>query len=442
MLFKLRDGAVDPPRAERYWSLRYQPKSSATAEEAEAESIERLDEAVRDRLESEVPLGVLLSGGVDSSAVVAMARRHISGPLRTFSIGFREASHNELPHARAVAERYATEHEEFIVEPRAAEAIERIVWHFDEPFADASALPTFHLCEMTRRRVTVALAGDGGDESFVGYERYRGLPKLRRFERIPRAVRAGLIRPMARLAGRVANGSAFFEKLSLANEISLSDFERRYLAYLTVFHEGMKARLLPGGAMTPDALEWSIRAMRESDAVEPFDRMMACDVATYLPGDLLVKVDRMSMANSLEVRSPFLDDRLMEFAARLPAEIKAPGGELKGLLKRALEPHLPREVLHRPKQGFGVPLDRWFREDLNDMLRDALLGDRARARGLFAMDYVARLIDDHSTGRFRHSHRLWALLVFELWARAHLDRTPSAESPSVEEIAHRTTPSP
>jgi asparagine synthase (glutamine-hydrolysing) len=417
-------------RRERYWQLSYEPKTRFEEGEAREAVVRHLDEAVQVRLESEVPLGILLSGGVDSSAVVAMARRHIAGPLRTFSIGFREETHNELPYARMVAERYATEHEEFIVEPDAIEVLPDLVWHFDEPFADSSALPTYYLSRMTRRHVTVALNGDGGDESFAGYERYRGLPIVRKFERIPRALRARLVSPIAGAGARLMPRNAFFEKLAMLNEISLADFERHYLAYLTIFHARMKNRLVAtnGAGMHPDAIDWTLGEMRKSDARAEIDRMMACDVATYLPGALLVKADRMAMAASLEGRSPFLDHKLMEFAARLPAEIKAPGGELKGLLKRALEPHLPREVLYRPKQGFGVPLDDWFRGKLNAYLKDQLLSERARARGFFRMGYVERLIDEQTTGRSRHAHRLWTLLMFELWAQRFMDEFGAAKA--------------
>ena len=425
----LMDCRRDSPaevRRERYWSLSYEPKTPLGEEEAKAALLEKLDDAVRARLESEAPLGILLSGGVDSSAVVAMARRHVTGTLRTFSIGFQEDSHNELPFARQVAQRYATQHEEFVVKPDAVAILPRLVWHFDEPFADSSALPTYYLAEMTRRHVTVALAGDGGDESFAGYERYRGLSIVQRFERLPRFVRAGLVAPAAALGTKLFPGSSFFDKLRMLNDISLADFDRHYLAYLTIFQRAMKERLWASSPdlLEPDALEWSLAEMRKSDAVSDVDRMMACDVATYLPGALLVKVDRMTMAHGLEVRSPFLDHHLMEFAARLGGELKAPGGELKRLLKAALEPHLPREVLDRPKQGFGVPLGEWFRGDLQPLLRDQLLGPAAQGRGLFRRAAVERLIDEHVTGRFRHAHRLWALLTFELWAQTFMD--PSA----------------
>lgn len=425
----------EPFREQRrtYWSLNYEPKLQISEEAAREAVIEKLDEAVADRLESEVPLGILLSGGVDSSAIVAMARRHIAGPMSTFSIGFREQTHNELPHARKVAERYETDHEEFIVEPNAIDVLPQIVWHADEPFGDSSALPTFYLAQMTRRHVTVALGGDGGDESFAGYERYRGLPLVRRFSNVPRVIRAAAM-PALDLASRLAPGSAFFDKAVLLNEISLMDADREYIAYLTIFHRRMKERLLaPEFAGRPadsdDALQWTLDKLAASDARESVDRKMATDIATYLPGALLVKADRMTMAASLEVRSPFLDHRLMEFAAGLPPDIKYPGGELKGLLKRALEPHLPHEIMYRPKQGFGVPLNDWFRGELKGLLYESLLGSRARARGIFNMKYVERLLAEHTSGRYHHAHRLWLLLVFEIWAQTFLDPASAPTGP-------------
>lgn len=421
------------PRVKRYWRVGYQPKLKLSDEEAAEAVVEKLDEAVQARLESEVPLGILLSGGVDSSAIVAMARRHVAGSLKTFSIGFDEATYNEAPFARKVAERYETEHEEFTVQADAISVLPKMVWHFDEPFADSSALPTFYLARMTRRHVTVALAGDGGDESFAGYQRYAGLPIVRNYERVPRPLRSMLVSPLAAAGSRIFPRSSFFEKLEVLNSISLADFEHHYIAYLSFFHRGTKQRLwgLSPDLLKPDAVEWTVDEMHKSDATCDVDRMMACDIATYLPGALMAKVDRMAMANSLEVRAPFLDHRLMEFAARLPGEQKMPDGNLKGLLKRAMEPYLPREVIYRPKQGFGVPLDAWFRADLNGLLREQLLGDRARARGFFKIATVERLIDEQTTGRARHSHRLWALLVFELWAQTFLD-PPSPPSGPLE----------
>lgn len=410
-------------RSGRYWRLNYEPKVAITREAALEQTRDHLDRAVARRLESEVPLGVLLSGGIDSSSIVALARRHITGTLRTFSIGFEEASHNELPWARQVAQRYATEHEEFIVRPEALSVLPRLVWHADEPFGDSSALPVWYLAEMTRRHVTVALGGDGGDESFAGYERYAEIPLVAAYGSLPRSLRAGVLGPLTGALHRIAPQSVFLYKLQWLNEMTLSAPEEQYAAWLTIFSRGILNWLwaAPPAALEPSPAAWLAAAAGQSDAREPVDRKMACDIATYLPGDLLLKIDRMSMAHGLEVRCPFLDRDLMEFAARLPAGLKFPDGELKGLLKEAVAPLLPRALLDRPKQGFGVPLTKWFRKELKRLPEDILLGERAAARGLFYPKAVRALIDQHRSGRVNHAHRLWTLIAFELWARTFLD---------------------
>ena len=409
----------------RYWRLDYEPK----LEIGEGEAIERiraeLDEAVRVRLESEVPLGCLLSGGVDSSAVVAMMRRHVSGPLRTFSIGFEEKTHDELQYARIVAEKFSTIHEEFVVRPDAIETLPLIAWHADEPFGDSSALPTWHVSAITRRQVTGALNGDGGDESFAGYPRYRGVALINRYARLPTALRRHLMGPAAGALADLFPRAAVFEKLESLNRMTLLDPAHAYAEYLTIIREAQK-RKLAGEFLRPLAdrdSTWPIlEAWHRPGIRADLDRKLASDVESYLSGDLLVKMDRMAMAHGLETRSPLLDHRLMELAARLPAGLKMKDGQLKYLLKKAMEPELPKEILYRPRQGFGVPLGAWFRGPLAEVLRETLLGDRARARGFFNVEYVGKLIEDHNARRQNHEHRLWMLLVFETWCRTFLDR--------------------
>lgn len=426
-----RAGGVPEIHAEKYWRLSYQPKLHVGAEEAEEQVRGHLERAVAARLESEAPLGVLLSGGIDSSSIVALASRHVTGKLMTFSIGFEESSHNELPFARRIARRYETDHHEYIVRPEALNVLPQVVWHADEPFGDASALPTYYLAELTRRHATVALGGDGGDESFAGYERYRTLPILSAYGRLPRALRAGPLRSAIRAARGRAPDSTFLSKLSLLNEMTLQGPERQYSAFLTIFPSLFTEMIWngPKEALSPSPVEWLEGAMRESDATESIDRKMACDIATYLPGDLLLKIDRMAMAHGLEVRCPFLDRELMEFAARLPGALKFPGGELKGLLKDAMADLLPEELIDRPKQGFGVPLNRWFRKELRRLPEAVLLGERARARGIFRPEGVRRLIEQHQTEAFNHAHRLWALIGFELWAQTYLDPAGAPQGP-------------
>lgn len=417
----------------KYWNLEYEPKRNLTEDEAREQTLEQLDEAVRIRLESEVPLGCLLSGGIDSSAVVAFMRRHISGPLRTFSIGFEEKSHNELPYARIIAEKFETLHEEFIVRPDAVEVLPRLVWHFDEPYSDSSGLPSYYVSEITRRQVTVALNGDGGDESFAGYTRYRGVPIFSRYDKIPAFLRRSVIGPLARGLRRMAPNWTLAEKLDYLNEFSLLPTDLAYAQYMLIFRDYQKPTLYSPAMrqrLGPRyALARMLRYFNDPALKNDLDRKIYSDIMTYLPGDLLVKMDRMTMAHGLEGRSPFLDHKLMEFAARLPETIKFRDRTLKYILKKALEPILPHEILYRPKQGFGVPLGAWFKNQLQDFLRDMLLSEKAARRDFFDPVYVKSLIDDHATGRQNHHHRLWSLLCFEIWCRTFLDRPNPAQGP-------------
>lgn len=431
-----RGGGTPEIQSEPYWELRYEPKEKLSPEEAEEGVRELLDRAVGRRLESEVPLGILLSGGVDSSSIVASARQHVSGALRTFSIGFDEKGYNELPYARKVAALFGTEHEELIVRPKTLEILPELAWHADEPFGDSSALPTYDLARMTRQHVTVALGGDGGDESFAGYKRYEVHPALAFLGKLPEGFRAKFLRAVIRMARRNRRSSRFFSRVEQANELSLQTLEAQYSAWLRVFPDAFLRPLWKGGdSVWERGLDiLTTEALRRSDAGSDIDRKMACDVATYLPGDLLHKIDRMSMAHGLEVRCPFLDRELMEFAARLPGGMKFPGGELKGLLKDAMEERLPRELLDRPKKGFSVPLSRWFRKDLKDLPAGVLLSERARGRGLFDEGAIQLLIDQHQKGVYDHAHRLWLLIEFEAWAQTFLDPTeaPAGPVPAIE----------
>lgn len=421
-------------RQERYWNLHYEPKSRVRLEEAIEQGVTLLDEAVKIRLMSEVPLGCFLSGGVDSSTVVAFMRRHVTGPLRTFSIGFEEEKFNELPYARQVAKQFETEHHEMIVRPDALECVARLAWHFDEPFADSSAIPTYYLAKMTRRHVVVALNGDGGDESFAGYVRYLGFPALRAYERIPRLLRRLWAHPLT-VASRLFSSSAKLELWNYVNRVSLMPFQSRYVQMMVIFRDYQKRELFLNrhrhrlnGPMA-DSEFLTEATMLNGTAIEPIDRMMFADVMLYLPGALLPKVDRTTMAVSLEGRSPLLDTILMEWAARLPADIKFPDGQLKYLLKQIARRFFTDEFLNRPKQGFGVPIGLWFRTTLRGLLEDFLLSERSRNRGFFEPSYVKRIVDQHVSGAQNHAHRLWTLLMFEAWARTFLDRSDPLAGP-------------
>lgn len=426
-----RNGSLSEPQ--RFWRLEYEPKSAMGEEEAAERVLAELDEAVKIRLESEVPLGCLLSGGIDSSAVVALMRRHNSGTLRTFSIGFDEERYNELPYARQIAGRFDTCHEEMVVRPNAMEVMSKVVWHLDEPMADPSAIPTWYVSEMCRKHLTVALNGDGGDESFAGYSRYRPMPLVERFGKLPASFRKHGVGAAAAALGRIFPESVQVERLRRLNDISLGGEGTPYTDGMAVFRDPQRRELCRGGILEDqtdaDPLGWLRGHYLGGDARHFVDRQLQCDLAGYLPGDLLVKMDRMSMAHGLEGRSPFLDKKFMQVVARLPGDFKLREGQLKWILKRALNGILPDEILFRKKKGFSVPLADWFKGSLRDLSHDLLLGSRCRDRGMFNGRYVARLLTEHQAGKANHEHRLWALLCFEVWCRNFLDAANPAEGP-------------
>ena len=425
----LRDGRLD---VRRWWDVRFLPKRTESEPELEARLLHLLDESVRLRMISDVPLGALLSGGVDSSLVVALMTRAGAGRVRTFSIGFEEERYDELPYARVVARHLGTEHEDLVVRPDAAALVPRLVWHYGEPFADSSALPTFLLSEMTRRSVTVALGGDGGDESFAGYDRYRAAMLAGFSDVLPRFVRravAGAAAPFAVAGGPKSlpyRAHRFLEVLS-------RDPRRRYAAWIVYFDLQRKLELC-----TPEYLEAHARqdsldlldeAFARSDAPSLVEGAQHFDLQLYLPDDLLVKVDVASMAHALEVRSPLLDHRVVEFAASLPERLKLRGRVQKRILKRISRDLLPPSILERRKMGFGVPIDRWLRNELRDMAGDVLLSPRALQRGYFRPERVRALFEGHVSGRTVEHFRLWNLLMLELWHREYVDQPVSIEPP-------------
>jgi len=410
------------PVVSSYWHLRFAPDAHV----AEGEWVERLraqlTDAVRCHMVSDVPIGAFLSGGVDSSSVVALMAQASSAPIRTFSIGFDETDFDELRFARQVAARYGTDHYELVVKPNALDILPKLAWHFDEPFADSSAIPTYYVSKITREHVTVALSGDGGDESFAGYRRYaRALALHERFDRGP----ARLTRPLLRLAAGLLPVGAPGQ--ALTGLLGAGPLERYYRLVTYQRRETLRrllCRELADLARTaPDPAAFS-RLASEGDAPDYVSTLQQIDIATYLPGDILAKVDRMSMAVSLESRVPLLDHRLMEFVATIPSTLKLRNGRGKYLLQRAMAQDLPSEILTRTKMGFGVPLGAWLRRELRDMARDVLLGVRARQRGIFRASEVEALLATHDTGRRDCSARLWSLICFELWMRQWVDRSP------------------
>jgi asparagine synthase (glutamine-hydrolysing) len=362
-----------------------------------------------------------------------MMRRHVGGSLRTFSIGFSDQKFNELTYARQVATQFETDHQEFVVEPDAAQSLGLLAWHFDEPFADSSALPTYYLSKMTRQHVTVALNGDGGDESFAGYERYRGIPWLNCFSRTPAAVRSTCNAMVNALTAALpANGR--LEAAQNVTRMSLMDEDRQYVEYMVRFREAQKRQLFTGEFLgqltgTRESELLTSNFMHSIGSLSAIDRKMAADIEFYLPGALLPKVDRMTMANSLEGRSPLLDHKLMEFAARLSPDLKLRNNTLKYLLKKAALTFFPETFVNRPKQGFEVPLAEWLRGPLRGTVQELLSETSIARRGILNPKYVRRLVGEHE-GRVRnHHYRIWSLLMFEAWARTFIDRADPLAGP-------------
>jgi asparagine synthase (glutamine-hydrolysing) len=418
---ELRDGHVEMGR---YWKLRYTPKRKMCMADAIAELHLRLTEAVRLRLVSDVPLGAFLSGGVDSTAVVIHMAQLMDRPVRTFSVGFGTKSFDERPFARIVAERYGTEHTELMVESPVADILSRLVWHYDEPFGDSSAVPSYLISELTRQHVTVVLNGDGADESFAGYDWYKMDRLMQRGEVVPLTVRQGFANLMRRLPAHWKKKKALWKLARLAEVMALSP-SRRYAQWVEHFGPEARRRLFTDAFVDslkdsdPDVLFSS--AFADSDAEDWLDVVLETDVNLYLADDLLVKMDRAMMAHSLEGRSPFLDHVLMEFAATLPVSLKQAWGQKKRILKASLRGRVSDALLDRPKMGFSVPVGEWFRSDLREMAYDVLLSPRCFQRGYFAPGSIDKLLNEHSMGDVDHGAKLWDLLMLELWHRTFMD---------------------
>ena len=407
---------------EQYWDFKFEPAESRKPEDYIEELRELLNESVRLRLISDVPLGAFLSGGIDSSTVVALMARQMNQPVKTFSIGFHEDSYNELKYARLTAKKLGTDHHEFFVTPQICDIIDDLIWHFDEPFADPSAIPTFMVSKLARDHVTVALSGDGGDELFAGYTHYVVQQSRRTVSSLPKALREGVMRPLSYHLPHGAWGRNFLHNISL-------DPIDRYLDSLSYFTQlGRKALYTPEFMSALPSTDGVAQRFREYASrvktSDPLDRFLYIDGKTYLPGDILTKVDRMSMATSLEVRVPLLDHKLIDFVTKVPASLKLAGTETKYLLKHVARDLIPAEILDRPKQGFGIPLEQWINRQLRDQIRDMLNEPRTRQRGYVNYDYVDLILNEHHKGRRDHSQSLWSLLILELWHRRYIDPSP------------------
>lgn len=407
-------------RVERYWKcdLAHEVPISKPAAIEQLRAL--LEDSVRLRLQADVPLGAFLSGGVDSSLICAIAQGQRDEPVRTFSIGFPVKDFDETHYAQMVADALGTTHQRFEVAPSGVDIIDKLVWHYDEPLGDSSAVPTWYLSELTRREVTVALSGDGGDELFAGYDRYRALWMTRQLDRalpIRRMLGADWIQRLpdsTRQRSLIRRGKRFCEALGQPPA-------RRYMAWIQIFPERLRAEMysdamvaqLPGD----DPFEFFHSAWKRVGDRDVVSCASLADLQTYLPCDLMSKVDIASMAHGLEVRQPMLDYRIVEFAASLPVGLKFRGGRGKLLLADAFADRIPRAIWKRPKMGFGVPIADWFRGPLRPMTHDLLLSSDARTGAYLRREIVARLVEDHETGRVNHCYRLWNLLVLEKWLR-------------------------
>lgn len=411
---------------ERYWLPDFSKKIKITEEEAIHETTRILRESTKLRMISEVPLGAFLSGGVDSSTVVALMAQESSGPVKTFSIGFEEQDFSELKYAKRVAEHVGAEYNEFVVRPNALEILPTLVEHYGEPYADSSAIPTYYVAKETRKHVTVALNGDGGDESFAGYERYAAMKIADTYRGVPSFVRKALVEtPISLLPTSELKRSRLRDAKRFLQAANLSTSER-YFRWMSTFNRDAKKEFY-----TPE-FEAFLGSMNASRALDNWfesvngsgmlDITMLVDQMTYLPNDLLVKVDIATMANSLEARSPFLDHNVIEFAASLPESLKMRRFETKSLLKKVAARLVPKEGIYRRKMGFGVPVGKWFRSEMKGFVRGVLLSERALNRGVVRANVLKRYVEEHTSGERDHAFQIWTLLMLELWYQRFIDQ--------------------
>lgn len=410
----------------RYWSPPYAEEPvDWPVTKWQSELRDALTEAVRLRMRSDVPLGAFLSGGIDSTIITGLMQQLSEKPVHSFSIGFPVKQFDETSFAREAAAHLGTDHHEMIVEPSALDSLPKLIWHYDEPFADSSAIPMMALSEMTRQHVTVALSGDGGDELFAGYDRYRAVQLAARFDRLPRALRAICTSRLWQALPASVEQKSFRRRVKRFLAAIGEPPERRYLTWISIFDQHRRDALYTDefreqlhGHDAADVIVDAYAACENRDFVT---RTTCVDVQTYLPCDILTKVDIASMSHSLECRSPFLDHRVVELAAQMPLSLKRRGKQGKTILTDTFADLVPSSIQRRKKMGFGVPLDHWFRDELKPLLHDMLLDSTALSRGYFREETIRSLIDEHTTRQWDHSYRLWSLLCFELWQRMYLD---------------------
>ncbi|MFV0444114.1 MAG: asparagine synthase (glutamine-hydrolyzing) [Planctomycetaceae bacterium] len=409
----------------RFADERLRESASWTNETWRQRVRDTLTDSVRLRMRSDVPIGAFLSGGIDSTIISGLMQSLSDRPIHTFSIGFPIKKFDERQYAREAAKRIGTEHHEFLVDPSAIAMLPQIIWQYDEPFGDSSAIPTMYLSKVTRNVVTVALSGDGGDELFAGYERYQAVRLAQRFDWLPRPLRKFVAADLWQTIPTSTEQKSIGRRIKrFAHALGL-DPERRYLRWIGIFDEQQRRQLYTSDFRESlsgfDSAELILNAYEQAPGRDLVTRTTAADVLTYLPCDILTKVDIASMTYSLEARSPFLDHHVAELAARMPLHLKQDGGRGKLILVEAFRDLLPQSIQTRRKMGFGVPIDHWFRKELQGLLRDTLQSTTARERGILDSAAVDRLIDEHVSGGWDHSYRLWNLVCLELWCRMFLD---------------------
>jgi asparagine synthase (glutamine-hydrolysing) len=421
-------------KIEKYWKLDFAPMQENKIDLHELCDRVRmgLEESVKLRLISDVPLGAFLSGGMDSSLIVGIMAKLGHQPVKTFSIGFEEKEFDELRFARIVSKHFSTEHHEFIVRPNAIEILPELVWYYNEPFADSSAIPTYYVAKMTKDFVKVVLTGDAGDENFAGYPRYLRSKWVSWFTKLPETMRKDWMPPLIRRMASFHWRKKTFNRLADFLELLCSNQARNYAEQIKIFNakerSGIYTQEMVHALEHIDPLDYLVEKYEENETADLLNKLLYLDIHSYLPEDLLVKVDIATMANSLEARVPFLDHQFMEFIAQIPSQLKLRGSRTKFILKKAFSDFLPPDISKRRKMGFGVPVSRWIRRELRDYVYDVLLDRRTLHRGYFKKEGIERLLEEHRSLRYDHSAKIWALLFLEIWFRIFIDQKSDAVS--------------
>ncbi|MCE9556458.1 MAG: asparagine synthase (glutamine-hydrolyzing) [Planctomycetes bacterium] len=423
-----------------YWQPDFNRQSTLGRDELCRQMAERLDESVRLRLRSDVPLGAFLSGGIDSTAIVGLMQRHMERRVQTYTMGFPVSGYDETPFAQVAADHLKSDHHVFQMQPASVSILPTLTWHFDEPFADSSAIPTYYLSQVTAQHVKVALTGDGGDELFAGYPRYRTYHNVARLDALPGFVRRMIANPLWSLISDRSREASFASRLRFRMELLREPADRRYLNWVAGFQGSQREQLytpaMRASLGTAEPEQFLVDAMQRGVSRDAGSRARITDLLTYLPCDLLAKVDITSMAHGLECRSPFLDHHVVELAMSIGFNDLIQGHGAKLLLIDTVPDLIPQTLRDRPKMGFRIPLDAWFRGPLRNMTEEVLLGDESLGRGYFEPAAMRQLLDDHVSGRWNHGDRLWSLLCLEMWHRTFIDPSAAPTAPDNDLIAH------